>query len=275
MKETFGSQMFSDEEIKSNTTKGGMIKPSQRLPIKTNMYTKTVDMDNETWTKEQYEQMGIKIIEKFDDLFYNIVLPEGWKIRDTEHPMWNNLLDDKGRKRISFFYKGAFYDRDAFSSFEVRFHISSKQADYDKNEYEKQPEYIPSGKTETVLVNRYGNEISSKKVRMISMDGDCPQDRFSQYQKTEKPIYVKNPNYKNLTGYEKYAQPFHYEVYDFDGKVLYKSDVVKTDFEYSKENHWEFYKHLEEVECKAKNQCKEWLNANYPDYTNIHAYWND
>ena len=76
-----------------------------------------------------------------------------------------------------------------------------------------------------------------------------------------------------LTGYEKYSQPFHYEVYDFDETILFKSDIVKTDFEYSNNKHWEFFDHLKEIEDKSIGQCKEWFNINYPDWENDLAYW--
>lgn len=85
--------------------------------------------NNIKWTKEQYERMGIEIVEEYDDLFLNIVLPDGWKINPTNHSMWNEVIDKKGRKRISFFYKGAFYDRDAFSNFEKRFTYSEMPFD--------------------------------------------------------------------------------------------------------------------------------------------------
>lgn len=48
-----------------------------------------------------------------DPLFCDVVLPEGWKKRPTDHSMWSDLLDDKGRKRGAIFYKAAFYDRNA------------------------------------------------------------------------------------------------------------------------------------------------------------------
>ena len=76
------------------------------------------------WTKQQYERMGIRILEKYDDLFYSVELPEGWEVKRTEHHMWNDVFDEKGRKRISFFYKGAFYDRDAHSNFLTRYSYS-------------------------------------------------------------------------------------------------------------------------------------------------------
>jgi hypothetical protein len=80
--------------------------------------------NNKKWTRDQYEKMGIKILDENDDLFLNVVLPDGWEVKPTEHSMWNDVIDENGRKRISFFYKGSFYDRDAFSNFEKRFTYS-------------------------------------------------------------------------------------------------------------------------------------------------------
>lgn len=87
---------------------------SERLPIRVN------DGAN-TDSKIQYEKMGIKVVDKYDDLFYNVILPDGWKKEATGHSMWNNLLDNKDRVRATIFYKAAFYDRDAFINFERRF----------------------------------------------------------------------------------------------------------------------------------------------------------
>ena len=49
-----------------------------------------------------------------DPLFRPCTLPTGWVKRRTGHDMWSEIVDDKGRKRVSIFYKAAFYDRDAF-----------------------------------------------------------------------------------------------------------------------------------------------------------------
>lgn len=114
---------------------------NKRLPIKTNDHSvprscrligitdemefeerfKIARENNKQWTKAQYEKIGIKILDEYDDLFLNVELPEGWEVEPTEHSMWNNVIDNKGRKRITFFYKGAFYDRDAFTNFEKRY----------------------------------------------------------------------------------------------------------------------------------------------------------
>ena len=64
-------------------------------------------------TREKLEKMGIVFGEDEDDIFISVTLPEGWKKQATEHSMWSDLIDDKGRKRAAIFYKAAFYDRNA------------------------------------------------------------------------------------------------------------------------------------------------------------------
>lgn len=118
---------------------------TQRLPKKINSHTLSneiffagvsKDMDYEArktitdqnlinYTRKQYEKRGIEIIDEYDDLFWNVKLPEGWEVRATDHAMWNELIDNKGRKRASFFYKAAFYDRDAFINFNTRYTIEA------------------------------------------------------------------------------------------------------------------------------------------------------
>lgn len=80
-----------------------------------------VDKNIVEYTKQQYGRMGIKIISKYNNLFYSVELPDGWEIKATDHSMWNDLLDNNGRKRASLFYKAAFYDERAFINFEHRY----------------------------------------------------------------------------------------------------------------------------------------------------------
>ena len=74
------------------------------------------DINNIEYTKKRYEELGIEVID-FDDLFYEVLLPEGWKIEPTDHDMWNKLLNENGEEVASFFYKASFYDREAFINF--------------------------------------------------------------------------------------------------------------------------------------------------------------
>lgn len=68
--------------------------------------------------------LGFKFLDKADDLFVNVVFPNGWKTEPTEHSMWNNLIDAKGRKRGSIFYKASFYDRGAHLRLNTRFNLN-------------------------------------------------------------------------------------------------------------------------------------------------------
>jgi hypothetical protein len=100
------------------------------LPIKCN-YCK----------RSELEGMGIVFGEPVDSLFIAVQLPPGWKKQRTDHSMWSELLDDKGRKRASIFYKAAFYDRDAFIdtirrySFQVQ-PVGGYEGDYKSREWE-------------------------------------------------------------------------------------------------------------------------------------------
>ena len=107
---------------------------NQRLPKKGNSFDTQSDIET---IKVQYESMGIQIIDEHDDLFWNVKLPEGWEIKATDHSMWNELFDNKGRKRATFFYKAAFYDRDAFIRFTTRFHVSVDHTAPEEAPYEE------------------------------------------------------------------------------------------------------------------------------------------
>lgn len=99
---------------------------SETLPIKCSFCT-----------KDQLEEMGIVFGDPVDDLFVAVQLPEGWQKVPTDHSMWSELVDDKGRKRASIFYRAAFYDRSAFIGASRRFGcqvqpVGGWDSDYDR-----------------------------------------------------------------------------------------------------------------------------------------------
>jgi len=65
--------------------------------------------------KRELEAAGVKFMDAVegDPMFTYVELPKGWKKIPTDHSMWSNLVDDKGRERAAMFYKAAFYDRSA------------------------------------------------------------------------------------------------------------------------------------------------------------------
>lgn len=63
-----------------------------------------------------------------DPIFRTAILPEGWRLERTDHHLWSNVIDDKGRKRAEVFYKAAFYDRSSFMRPTQRYQV---QIDYE------------------------------------------------------------------------------------------------------------------------------------------------
>ncbi len=72
-----------------------------------------------------WEKLGFVFGTQADDIFVNVTFPKGWRKKVTDHAMWSELVDDKGRKRGGIFYKAAFYDRRAHVNLEARFSVSS------------------------------------------------------------------------------------------------------------------------------------------------------
>lgn len=65
-----------------------------------------------------------------DDIFVECTFPAGWQKKPTDHSMWSDLVDAKGRKRGAIFYKAAFYDRSAQCHLKPRFRVTE---DYSEN----------------------------------------------------------------------------------------------------------------------------------------------
>lgn len=91
------------------------------------------------WPKNALELLagfGVKLGDpiKGDEIFCEAQLPAGWHKRATDHAMWSELFDNKGRKRAGVFYKAAFYDRSSHGSLERRFNV---RPDYEKSHKEK------------------------------------------------------------------------------------------------------------------------------------------
>lgn len=71
------------------------------------------------------EHLGFVIGGNVDELFVAATLPTGWELKPTSHSMHTDIVDDKGRKRGSIFYKAAFYDERAEMHLLSRYYINS------------------------------------------------------------------------------------------------------------------------------------------------------
>lgn len=193
---------------------------NQRLPKKMNdIYSVpedilrkgvTTDMDweemlkiekenNIEYTKQQYTKMGITIVDEYDDLFWTVELPDGWLIKATGHTMWNDLFDDKGRKRGQFFYKAAFYDRGAFINFNTRYSIA------------------------------------------VEHTVDSSEEDFDVWYNSDWQGIVRDC-----------------------GSIIYRTMAVPKLEDYRKDT---------DNQHALRNQLEEYMDTYYPDYKDIHAYW--
>jgi len=152
---------------------------TQALPIKG-----TLDK-RETW-----EAMGFVFGSQADDLFVSVTMPDGWELKPTSHSMWSDLLDDKGSKRASMFYKAAFYDRDATISLCARFTINQYDSDRDN----------------LVRISVYdGDALKQEPIHVIETECDDPKTRW----KVRDKLTQQAKDWLNET-YPDWANPLAY-----------------------------------------------------------------
>jgi hypothetical protein len=86
--------------------------------------------------KEALEKFGVKFLGPVegDAIFQYVELPEGWKKESTDHSMWSNLIDDKGRIRGHIFYKAAFYDRSSHLNLCARYSVRTNDVRNEQRE---------------------------------------------------------------------------------------------------------------------------------------------
>ncbi len=79
--------------------------------------------------KEQFEKAGFTFGKPIDECFQEATLPQGWTREATSHSMHSDILDERGRRRASVFYKAAFYDRRANAYLTRRFRVEDHYED--------------------------------------------------------------------------------------------------------------------------------------------------
>lgn len=79
-------------------------------------------------SKEAFESLGFTFEDIGDDVLYQATLPDGWTLK-SDGGYWTYLIDEKGRERGSYFYKGAFYDRSGHMNLSQRFHATYENID--------------------------------------------------------------------------------------------------------------------------------------------------
>lgn len=209
---------------------GTKINNTLTLPIK----------HNASW--EVLIRWGIQKGKIIDDLFYDATLPTGWYKLASDNSMWSTLRDNKGRKRADIFYKGTFYDREAFIN--VR-----------KKEF---------------TVNRINNSIYNHTGIKDALDNIVFTDEPVQYAVMNNQIGVLYKNKFYCTPVKKLFK----EEYKFKTVVESDSSVITfTDDEFYQNYHWknpefELIKLAEKLAYKYSLEKAEELNSKSDWYTN-------
>jgi len=113
------------ENFIAATTPGGIGAQEKRGQIE-QTFAQTLPVDMGEYRKD-FEAIGF-VFGKTQDIFIEAQFPVGWRKKPTDHSMWTEIIDGKGRKRGMIFYKAAFYDRSAHAHLERRFHVSDDYA---------------------------------------------------------------------------------------------------------------------------------------------------
>ena len=73
-------------------------------------------------SKEAFESLKFTFKDIGDDVLYQATLPDGWTLK-SDGGYWTYLIDEKGRERGNYFYKGAFWDRSGHMNLHTRFRV--------------------------------------------------------------------------------------------------------------------------------------------------------
>lgn len=82
-------------------------------------------------------------------IFREATLPPGWAREASDHNMWSYISDERGRRRVSIFYKAAFYDRSAHANIDKlegpNGHVYADHPYTEKNDYGAYCDYRREG----------------------------------------------------------------------------------------------------------------------------------
>jgi len=129
---------------------------------------------------------------------HNLYITDEGKVgeRYDENGKWCGI-DNKGRKRASFFYKAAFYDRDAFINFNTRYQTIVTRVADESSDYEvwKNSDYQGIVKD---------GEIVIFSTECIPPVGDYDSDnKIKDALRVKLDAYMKEnyPDYENINAY--------------------------------------------------------------------------
>ncbi len=244
-----------------------------------------------------FPKMGVEIGEAVegDGLFTHVKLPAGWRKAPTDHSMWNNLLDAEGRKRATFFYKAAFYDRDANIHACRRFTIEKRYSDLYGDDVKRfgEPPAPPEGFSEKLAAaEKTAKEVEKKAREQVrrksrrnanefgyNSDGSDWHDEYHGYDRhgglgrsIEKDRQEIESEIKRTVAAEvNFPTYVWFDVVDAGQRVVYRTATAYRP-DYNLLLREETQVMVDVVEALQADAVR-WLVENYPDHDDPTAYW--
>lgn len=213
------------------------------------------------------ERIGFVYGEIEDEKFIKVTAPAGWGIVPTDHSMYSDYVDEQGRKRGSQFFKGVFYDYEAFYHFLTRYHIDIiKPEDWFARLY---PKRLTTTEKRRVLVR--DDEVTERQDRFD--DGYySPRgfgrfiERGPRYEQRDVEVELPEDQQPQPIGFNQ-----HVAVIDrVTGKQIWKG---KAYYHPAREEDRETYLKSEEKDQAERTKALAWLEKRFPEWRDPAAYW--
>jgi len=222
----------------------------------------TPGSNDPVWTK-----MGViygdpvKDDEKF---FRHATIPAGWKIVPTDHYMYSNLVDDKGRPRAQIGFKAAFYDRWTSISTIRRFRVERL---YHERKPAPPPKEIKKGKRHVKYTP------AQMKKQRERMEDDMYRTPYGCGYGLMTDGY-----WEDVIEYEHFPAPpcaddtsVTYRVLDCGKEVFRSQTLPLADRAVDTGAH---YQDLERREATCSTECIEWLiKQGFTSWEDPSAHW--
>ena len=169
---------------------GKMEAECQQDAVRNTTVAKRMNPDREEW-----EKLGFTFSEiPGDSVLCNATLPKGWRLEASDHPMWNYIYDEKGRKRGQMFYKSSFYDRDANMSL---YHCYSVCSDYIDEEHTTTEIYFGNEHEKLYVAGQVHTPKHATREEYIAKNEE--ENRLRKLAQNFAEEYY--PDYKDVTAY--------------------------------------------------------------------------
>jgi hypothetical protein len=206
--------------------------------------------------RQQYEALGFVFGEPVngDPIFSFVTIPAGWSIEPTSHNMHNDIVDEQGRRRDSFFYKAAFYDRDAILySATNRYRVEEYSLDV-RDTYER------------CALQRYR---ILDRVLAAPIEKELNETREQVYRLRGKP--AEQAMVERVASLRERLQTTALFTYQLTVELPRPVESPSTDEEIRDHRAWWDLQMAQSEQAAAV--CTTWLDEHFPEHKSPAAYW--